>query len=231
MPLELLQLLNLSHRLEWHPRHQEVSEVRLRLLLFPRRILVLFLLQIQTTILIHLHSVEVQRLRPQHLVGAMQHHLLHHLDLAMHHRLLRHLVEAMHHRRLRRLEEAMLHRHLRHLEEGLVGVKIIHPLMVVAVAIMVAIMVVVAGMLLRKSHANFSRRENVGSVTTANSRMNLGAIKIKVSNRATIKVSNRTTTLIVLDDIEDRDYAMLTYIIDENNLDYLCRSVILAEFK
>ena len=126
----------------------------------------------------------------------------------------------------------MLHRHLRHLEEGLLGVKIIHPLMVVAVAIMVAIMVVVvAGMLLRKSHANFSRRENVGSETTANSRMNLGAIKIKVSNRAIIKVSNRTTTLIVLDDIEDSNYAMLTYIINENNLDYLCRSVILADLK
>ena len=111
------------------------------------------------------------------------------------------------------------------------GVKIIHPLMVVAVAIMVAIMVVVAGMLLRKSHANFSRRENVGLATAVNSRMNLGAIKIKVSNRAIIKVSNRTTTLIVLDEIEDRDYAMLTYIINENNLDHLCRSVILADLK
>jgi len=92
-------------------------------------------------------------------------------------------------------------------------------------------MVVVAGMLLRKSHANFSPRESVGSEAVANSRMNLGAIKIKVSNRAIIKVFNRTTTLIVLDDIEDRDYAMLTYIINENNLDYLCRSVILADLK
>jgi hypothetical protein len=230
VPLELLQLLNLSLRLERHPHHREVSEedrLRLRLLL-PRRLLVLFRLQMQTTILTHLHSVEVQRLRPQHL-GAMQHHLLHNLDLAMHHQLLRHLEEAMHHRHLRHLEEvaiqhrhlrhleevAIQHRHLRHLEEGLEGVKIIHPLMVV-----VAIMVEVVGMLLGKFHANSSRREDVGSETIVKIRMNLGAIKIKVTNRTTIKVSNRTTTLIVLDDIEDRDYAMSMYIMNENNLDY-----------
>jgi len=126
----------------------------------------------------------------------------------------------MHHRHLRHLEEvAMQHRHLRHLEEGLEGVKIVHPLMVVVVvAIMVAIMV--AGMLLKKFHANSSRREDVGSETIVKIRMNLGAIKIKVTNRTTIKVSNRTTTLIVLDDIEDRDYAMSMYIMNENNLDY-----------